>query len=82
MIKDRVERTGDGTHVYSKTKVDGNNNDDAISENLSGLWGWGNKLLYILYFYIFLTFFFKTLGDIEMTQDHKKYVTILNRSSK
>ncbi len=45
MIKKRVQRTGDGTHIYSKlkNKDDDNNNVNQKYENGKNYWGWGDE---------------------------------------
>lgn len=62
MIRKRVLRTGDGSHRYSKDKVDektarelldtfnnnaNNNNDD--DEHVDTLWGWGKLMTFALF---------------------------------
>lgn len=59
MIRKRVLRTGDGSHRYSKEKVDEKtarelldafnnnlNNNNADDEHVDTLWGWGELMIF------------------------------------
>lgn len=82
MIKNRVLRTGDGSHKYSKmqqtdveARVDNNNFSERDTEHF---WGWGKSCQASRHSRS-LTFPSLLSGDKEMTEDDMKNVEILHK---
>lgn len=80
MLKNRVLRTGDGSHKLSKQKdieapADNNNTGERDTEHF---WGWGKEVFSFVSLLVSNAFSFPA-GDKSMTEDDLKNVEILHK---
>lgn len=84
MIKSRVLKTGDGSHMYNKlnekdAECPSDNNNNGFERDTEHFWGFGK--IYLMFFvkFVKLFIFLNLTGDKEMTEEDMKNVLVLNR---
>lgn len=83
MVRNRVLRTGDGSHKYNKLAAEDPEfaceNNNGVVRDTEHFWGWGEMTLSSLLIQLLNNLLLLSSGDKAMTEDDLKNVEILHK---